>query len=103
MPSRKGRNRLRRRDLCRSVAGAVESWLQAAGDVRCLEEHGKDRGWLRGTVANPIPPRLYPSVALGREFRVGPGRGQSGGGAALNPALGVGQRGQKGAGGAIAL
>ncbi len=103
MPSRKGGNRLRQRNLCRLVAGGVESRLQAAGNVRCLEEHGEDGGRLRRAVADPIPPGLHPSVTLCHEFGIGPGRCQSGGGLALNPALGIGQRGQEGAGGAIAL
>jgi hypothetical protein len=71
--------------------------LQAAGDVRCLVEHGNNHWWRCGRVGNPVSSRLDPRDSGAGEPWIGTWGGQPGGRVAFNPALGVIQCGHEAA------
>jgi hypothetical protein len=75
-----------------AAARSGSGGLQAAGDVRCLEEHGDNYRGRSGSVGNPVAPRLDPCPPRPSKLWVGSRRGQPRTGRTFNLRLGICQR-----------
>jgi hypothetical protein len=81
----------------------VSTELQSDRNIGSLIEHTNDYRGLRRAVGDPLSPCLDPDKAVTRNARIRAGCRQPRGGIAFNLSLGLSQRGQKGAGGLVAL